>query len=140
MELTNLPTLNAILNSISTILLLLGFWAIKRRDAALHKRFMLAAFGVSTLFLISYLIYHFNVGSVPFQGTGLVRVVYFVVLVPHIILAMVQVPLILIALYRAFKNQIEAHRKIVKWAYPIWLYVSVTGVVVYIMLYQMNFD
>ena len=101
---------------------------------------MLLAFAISTLFLISYCIYHFNVGSVPFQGTGLVRVIYFTILIPHIVLAAIQVPLIVIAIYKALKNQRSAHRKIVKWTYPIWLYVSVTGVIIYWMLYQMGYS
>jgi len=136
MTITDLPTLNATFNFITTLILLGGFWAIKTKQETLHKRLMLSAFAVSTLFLTSYLIYHFNVGSIPFQGTGLIRVFYFVVLIPHIILAIIQLPLIILAIYKAFKGNRVAHRKLVKWAYPIWLYVSVTGVIVYFMLYH----
>lgn len=140
MNLTDLPTLNATLNGITIVVLLLGLHAIQSKQEALHKKYMLTAFGLSTLFLISYCVYHFNVGSVPFQGTGFVRMLYFLILVPHIFLAAIQVPLILIALYKAFKDQRVAHRKLVKWAYPIWMYVSISGVVIYLMLYQMGYS
>ncbi len=140
MSVTDLPTLNAVLNGITTCLLVLGFLTIKKRQEELHKRYMLSACGVSALFLISYSIYHVNVGSVPFQGTGFIRFIYFAILIPHIVLAAVQVPLILIAVYKALRGQREAHRKMVKWAYPIWLFVSVTGVLIYVMLYQMDFS
>ncbi|MBF0286213.1 MAG: DUF420 domain-containing protein [SAR324 cluster bacterium] len=140
MSTTDLPTLNAILNGITTCLLLLGFLAIKNGQEDRHKLYMLLACGFSALFLIGYSIYHVNVGSVPFQGVGTIRVIYFAILIPHIILAAVQVPLILIAVYKAFCGERESHRKMVKWAYPIWLFVSVTGVLVYIMLYHMDFS
>lgn len=98
---------------------------------------MLAACASSTLFLISYLIYHYQVGSVPFKGVGAVRVVYFVILISHTILAATVVPLALITLVRAFREKFEAHRRIARWTFPIWLYVSVTGVVIYLMLYSL---
>ena len=138
MSLTDLPTFNACFNGITIALLLLGFWAIKSGKESCHKFLMCAAFGVSTLFLASYLIYHFHIGSVPFQGTGLVRIFYFMMLVPHILLAAIQLPLILLAIYKALKNHRQAHRALVKWTYPIWLYVSVSGIVVYLMLYHFS--
>ena len=129
--------LNAILNAMSAVLLMLGFFAVRRRDIKAHKRFMLAAFGCSVIFLISYLIYHFRVGSVKFQGTGIIRTVYFTILLTHTILAAAVPFLASITLFRALKERFPQHRAIARWTLPIWLYVSVTGVVVYLMLYQM---
>ena len=140
MSLTDLPTLNAVLNGCTILILVLGFRAIKLKQEALHKKYMLLAMLLSSLFLVSYCIYHFNVGSVPFQGSGLIRIVYFLILIPHIVLASIQVPLILLAIYKALKDQRTAHRKIVRWTYPIWMYVSITGVVIYWMLYQMGYS
>ncbi|MBF0279851.1 MAG: DUF420 domain-containing protein [SAR324 cluster bacterium] len=137
MNLTDLPALNAFLNGITFCLLIMGFQSIKAGNERRHKNFMLAACGVSALFLISYSIYHANVGSVAFQGTGVVRLLYFIILIPHIVLAALQVPLILIAVYKALGNDRVAHKKLVKWAFPIWCYVSVSGVIIYLMLYQM---
>ncbi len=137
MEVTQLPALNATLNSIATLLLLFGFYFIKQRDIARHKLCMVMAFVTSCLFLVSYLIYHFQVGSVPFTGQGWIRPVYFAILISHIILAATIAPLALITLYRAWKGQVEKHRRIARWTWPIWMYVSVTGVVIYIMLYQL---
>ncbi len=136
MEVTQLPALNATLNSISTLLLLFGFYFIKQRDIARHKLCMVMAFVTSCLFLASYLIYHLQVGSVSFTGQGWIRPVYFAILISHIILAATIAPLALITLYRAGKGQYEKHRRIARWTWPIWMYVSVTGVVIYIMLYQ----
>jgi putative membrane protein len=137
MEVTQLPALNATLNSISTLLLLFGFYFIKQRDIVRHKLCMVMAFVTSCLFLASYLIYHFQVGSVPFTGQGWIRPLYFTILISHIILAATIAPLALITLYRAWKGQYEQHRRIARWTWPIWMYVSVTGVVIYIMLYQL---
>lgn len=137
MDLRQLPTLNACLNTISAILLIRGYLLIRRRQIEAHKRTMLAAFAVSTLFLISYLVYHYNVGSVKFQGQGTIRVVYFTILLTHTILAAVVAPMILVTLWRAWKNQFDRHRKLARYTLPIWLYVSVTGVVVYLMLYHL---
>ncbi len=137
MSLTDLPALNASLNGITFCFLILGFRAIKSKQELWHKRWMLSAFGVSVLFLISYSIYHFNVGSVPFQGTGVIRIIYFLILIPHIFLAVLQIPLILMTIYKALTDQRMAHRKLAKWAYPIWLYVSISGVIIYLMLYHM---
>ena len=98
---------------------------------------MIAALVVSAMFLTSYVIYHLNVGSVPFKGTGWIRTVYFLVLIPHVILAVAIVPMVLITVSRALSNRFDAHKKIAKWTLPLWLYVSITGVIVYLMLYQM---
>lgn len=137
MDLRQLPTLNACLNTISAILLIRGYLLIRRRRIEAHKRTMLAAFAVSTLFLVSYLVYHYNVGSVKFQGQGTIRVVYFTILLTHTMLAAVVAPMILVTLWRAWKNQFDRHRKLARYTLPIWLYVSVTGVVVYLMLYHL---
>jgi uncharacterized membrane protein YozB (DUF420 family) len=132
-----LPTLNAALNTLSAVFLFAGFIFIKakRRDA--HRRCMLVALACSTLFLISYLAYHYQVGSVPFKGHGWVRPLYFSILLTHTILAAAVVPLALITLVRALRERFDAHRRIARWTFPIWLYVSVTGVVVYLMLYRL---
>ena len=133
----HLPALNASLNAISASLLLLGYWSVRRKNIYLHKRCMLLACLSSTLFLISYLYYHYHYGSTPFQKEGLIRLVYFTILISHTILATVIVPLVVITLIRALKGQIEKHRKIARITLPLWMYVSVTGVVIYGMLYQM---
>ncbi len=133
---SQLPSLNAALNSLSAILLIAGYLFIRSRNIKAHKTCMLAAFASSILFLISYLVYHYQVGSVPFQGQGGIRLVYFTILLTHTILAITVVPLALVTLYRAFKERFDRHRRIARWTFPIWLYVSVTGVVVYWMLYQ----
>lgn len=138
LEISNLPTLNAILNSTSTILLVLGYVFIRNRKIELHKKCMLAAFGVSVLFLISYCIYHANAGSTKFLLQGWIRPVYFTILISHIILAFIIVPLALVTLYFALREKFEKHRRIAKITLPIWLYVSVTGVLIYLMLYQMG--
>jgi uncharacterized membrane protein YozB (DUF420 family) len=115
--------------------LILGFLFIKSKNIKAHKACMLSAFASSTLFLISYLVYHYQVGSVPFKGQGAIRTLYFAILLTHTILAVVVVPMALITLSRALKQRFAAHRRIARWTFPIWLYVSVTGVVVYWMLY-----
>lgn len=137
MSISDLPTLNAILNSISAMLLTVGYRFIKQRNRNMHRNCMIGAFATSTLFLISYLIYHYNVGSVKFQGQGAVRYVYFAILLTHTVLAAVIVPLILITFSRALKRRFDRHRAIARWTLPLWLYVSVTGVVVYLMLYHL---
>ena len=136
---TSLPHLNALLNSVSALLLLAGYLFIRRRRMAAHRRCMLAALGSSALFLVSYLIYHFSVGSVRFQGQGWTRTVYFAVLVSHTVLATAIVPLVLVTVTRALRRRFDRHRAIARWTLPLWLYVSVTGVVVYWMLYRMDF-
>jgi uncharacterized membrane protein YozB (DUF420 family) len=126
---------NAALNSLSAAFLIAGFFFIKSNNIKAHRACMLAAFASSTLFLISYLAYHYQVGSIPFKGQGPVRTVYFAILLTHTILAVVVVPMALITLFRALREKFDAHRRIARWTFPIWLYVSVTGVVVYWMLY-----
>ncbi len=139
LTLADLPTLNAALNATSAVLLLLGWGLILRRKIDAHRRAMLSAFGCSIVFLVSYLVYHFQVGSVKFQGTGAVRTVYFAILLTHTVLAAAVPFLAVITLSRALARRFDRHKRIARWTLPIWLYVSVTGVVVYCMLYQMRF-
>lgn len=127
--------LNATLNGTSAILLALGYNAIRQRKINLHKKFMISAFAVSTAFLISYLVYHYRVGSVPFQGQGWIRPVYFAILISHTILAVVIVPMILVTLRRAWLQKFDKHRIIARYTLPLWMYVSLTGVIVYFLLY-----
>ena len=134
---TDLPAVNASLNAISTVLLLTGYVFIRRGERQKHKACMIAALVTSTLFLTSYVIYHAQVGSVPFKGTGWIRTVYFAVLIPHVILAAAVVPPILITVSRALSAKYDKHRRIARWTLPVWLYVSITGVIVYLMLYQL---
>lgn len=137
MPISELPTLNAILNSISAILLATGYFFIRRKNIKAHRALMTSAFVTSTLFLISYLTYHYYHGSTKFQGQGAIRAVYFSILITHTILAAAIVPMIFITFSRALKERFDRHRKIARWTLPLWLYVSVTGVVVYLMLYQL---
>jgi uncharacterized membrane protein YozB (DUF420 family) len=136
--LSDLPGVNAALNSASALLLATGYLFIRKGRVALHRLCMLSALLTSTLFLASYLIYHYNVGSVPFRGQGWIRVVYFTILISHTILATAIVPLVLITVTRALKGSFERHKRIARWTLPLWFYVSVTGVVVYWMLYRMS--
>lgn len=131
------PALNAILNLSAFVLLLLGRAAIARGDEALHKKRMLAAFGTSAVFLVSYLIRFATTGTHRYPGTGLDKIFYLLVLFSHMILAVVLVPMLLSALHRALKGNFVAHKRIVKFAWPIWVYVSATGVIVYLMLYHL---
>jgi uncharacterized membrane protein YozB (DUF420 family) len=128
--------LNAFLNGTSAVLLACGYAAIRNGKVQIHKRFMISAFAVSTVFLLSYLLYHYRVGHVPFHGQGWIRPVYFVLLTSHTILAIVIVPLILITLRRALLERFDKHRIIARWTLPLWFYVCVTGVIVYLMVYQ----
>jgi len=132
-----LPALNAVLNSISATLLVVGYVFIRRKNIVAHRTCMLAAFGVSCVFLVSYLTHHYQVGSVPFRGTGALRTVYFAILIPHVILATAVVPMALLTIYRGLTGNIERHRPLARITLPVWLFVSVSGVVVYLMLYQM---
>jgi uncharacterized membrane protein YozB (DUF420 family) len=132
-----LPTLNAALNSLSAVLLVAGYYFIRSRNINAHRACMCAAFASSTLFLISYLVYHYQVGSVPFKGQGSIRTIYFTILLSHTVLAAAVVPLALITLVRALKAKFDRHQKIARWTFPIWLYVSITGVIVYVMLYRL---
>jgi uncharacterized membrane protein YozB (DUF420 family) len=120
------------------VLLTVGFAFIRRKNVPAHRACMLSAFGVSAIFLVSYLVYHAQAGSVPFQGRGWVRPVYFALLLSHIVLAAVIVPLALTTIHRAWTGRFDRHRRIARWTLPIWLYVSVTGVVVYLMLYHLD--
>lgn len=137
MTVTDLPALNASLNATSFVLLTTGWFLIRSGRRQAHKWCMISALAVSAMFLTSYVIYHLNVGSVPFQKTGWIRTVYFAVLIPHVILAAAIVPMILITVSRALSNRFDKHKRIARWTLPLWLYVSVTGVIVYWMLYQM---
>lgn len=137
MTVTDLPALNATLNAISGVFLVVGYVFIRRNNWKAHRFCMLSAVVMSALFLTSYVIYHAQVGSVPFKGTGWIRTVYFGVLIPHIILAAGMVPPVLITVSRGLSGKYDKHRKIARWTLPIWLYVSVTGVIVYLMLYKM---
>lgn len=128
--------LNASLNGGSAVLLAGGYAAIRSGKIAVHKAFMISAFSVSSIFLVSYVIYHVRVGSVRFQGQGWIRPFYFVLLGTHTVLAAVIVPMILITLRRAWLEQFDKHRLIARWTLPLWFYVSVTGVIVYVLLYQ----
>lgn len=132
-----LPTVNALLNSTAAVLLLLGFVFIKQKKIAQHRACMLGAFVVSTLFLVCYVIHHAQVGSVPFKGPAALRPVYFAILVPHVLLAIAVVPLALMTISRGLKGNVARHRPLARVTLPIWLFVSVSGVAVYLMLYQM---
>jgi putative membrane protein len=134
---TFLPTLNATLNSLSAILLVSGYVCIKRRNITAHKASMISAVVTSTLFLISYLVYHYYTGSHPFGGSGWIRPAYFTILISHTILAAAIVPLVIVTLKRAWKGNFPLHARIARRTLPLWLYVSVTGVVVYLMLYHL---
>jgi uncharacterized membrane protein YozB (DUF420 family) len=137
MQVTDLPAGNATRNGISAILLVIGYVLIRRRRIEQHRRVMIAAFATSTLFLICYVIYHANVGSKPFTGQGTIRSVYFFVLITHIVLAAFVPPMALITLVRGLRARYDRHARLARWTLPIWLYVSVTGVIVYVMLYQL---
>jgi uncharacterized membrane protein YozB (DUF420 family) len=134
---TDLPALNATLNAISALFLTAGYVFIRRHEVDRHRLCMLAAFITSILFLTSYLVYHAQVGSKPFPYEGPIRTLYFAILIPHILLAIAIVPMALVTLSRGLKKRIPQHRAIARWTLPLWLYVSVTGVIVYLMLYQM---
>lgn len=136
MTIQDLPTLNASLNSLSAILLLAGYLSIKNGKPELHKKLMISALIVSSAFLTSYLIYHWHVPSKKFPDLGWIKIVYFFILIPHIILAIVMVPMILKTFWHAFRGEWVAHKKIARITFPIWMYVSITGVIVYFMLYH----
>jgi uncharacterized membrane protein YozB (DUF420 family) len=137
LSLASLPALNAILNTASAVLVVLGYRAIRRLQIERHRKLMLSAAAVSALFLVSYLTYHAQVGSVRFTAQGIPRAIYFPVLISHTILAVATLPLVLRTLYLGWKRRDDRHRRIARWTLPIWLYVSVTGVVVYVMLYHL---
>ena len=137
MSFSDLPTLNAFLNGTAAILLVAGYILIRRKNIETHRKVMWAAFTMSVLFLVSYLVYHYQVGSVRFQKTGAIRTVYLSVLLTHTVLAAAVPPLAVITLRRGVTANYQRHRRIARWTLPIWLYVSITGVVVYWMLYRM---
>lgn len=131
-----LATVNASLNAIAAVFLGAGYFFIRRRQIGAHRVCMLIAFAVSVVFLVCYVTYHIQVGDVRFQGRGVVRPVYFTILISHIILAVTTVPLAIFTLSRALRARFDKHRRIARWAWPVWMYVSVTGVIVYLMVYH----
>ena len=133
----DLPAVNAALNATSALLLVAGYIAIRRRRIKTHRSLMLSAVGTSALFLASYLFYHYHAGTTRFTGEGLARTLYFVVLASHTVLAVVIVPLVIVTMYLAIRESFSRHRRIARWTFPLWLYVSITGIVVYLMLYQL---
>jgi putative membrane protein len=135
MGIQDLPALNASLNALAALFLTAGYVLIRKGHEEAHKRCMLAALATSSLFLISYVVYHANIGSRPYGGQGALRLVYFAILITHVVLAAAVVPLALVTANRGLKNRLDAHVRIARWTLPIWLYVSVTGVVIYLMLY-----
>jgi uncharacterized membrane protein YozB (DUF420 family) len=134
------PKINATLNGLSAILLVIGHRLIKQRKMAAHRAVMLSAFATSSIFLLCYLYYHWpgHGGIVYFHGTGAIRILYFTILISHTTLAIVIVPLVLITLTRGLRGDFARHRPIARWTYPLWLYVSITGVIVYFMLFQLG--
>ena len=136
MTVHDLPAVNASLNALSGVLLMWGYVLIRARRIEQHRRVMLAAFATSALFLLCYVTYHAQVGSVRFTRQGIVRPVYFTILITHVVLAAAILPMAIITLSRGLKGRFDRHRRIARWTFPIWLYVSVTGVLVYVLLYQ----
>ena len=136
MIVSDLPALNASLNGVAALFLLAGYVLIKRRQIRAHRACMLSALVVSALFLVSYVIYHANAGSKPFPGTGPIRALYFSILITHVVLAAVILPMAIVTLSRALRERFDLHVRLARWTLPIWLYVSVTGVVIYGMLYH----
>lgn len=136
-EYTALPAVNATLNAVAGAFLLAGYVLIRQRRITAHRNAMLGAFASSTLFLISYVVYHAQAGSRPFTGQGVVRYVYFAILITHVILATAILPMAISTLSRGLRGRYVEHKRIAKWTFPAWMYVSVTGVIVYVMLYQM---
>ena len=137
MSVYDLPAVNATLNGISAVLLVIGYVLIRQQKIRQHRRVMLGAFTVSCLFLVGYVIYHYNVGSKPYPGQGPIRTVYFFILITHVVLAAFVPPMAIITLVRALRERFDTHARLARWTLPIWLYVSVTGVAVYWMLYRM---
>jgi putative membrane protein len=135
MSLSDLPTLNATLNLISAVFLFLGYRNIRRGERERHQRFMVAALITSTLFLISYVIYHANIGSKPYPFEDWTRPIYFTILIPHVILAALMAPFIVVVVWRASKGAFEKHRALARFVWPVWMFVSISGVAIYAMLY-----
>jgi len=136
-QISDLPALNATLNALSALCLTLGYIFIKRRDRVNHMRAMLAALTTSAVFLVSYVVYHANVGSKPFPGQGAVRVIYLTILFTHVVLAAVILPMALVTARRGLRGRFDRHVPLARWTLPLWMYVSVTGVVIYLMLYRL---
>jgi uncharacterized membrane protein YozB (DUF420 family) len=136
-SISTLPLVNATLNGIAAVLLVIGYICIKRGRIAAHRRVMISAFATSVLFLLSYVIYHAQAGSRPFPGRGPIRTVYFLILISHVALAAVIPPLAGLTLWRGLRGRFDRHVPLARWTLPLWLYVSVTGIVVYVMLYQL---
>lgn len=136
MTLQDLPVVNATLNAVSGVLLLIGYALIRARRIQQHRRFMIAAFVTSSLFLICYVVYHLQVGSVRFTRQGIVRPIYFTILITHVVLAATVPPMAIVTLSRGLRGRYPQHVRLARWTFPIWLYVSVTGVLVYVLLYQ----
>ena len=137
LSVSDLPLVNASLNGLATILLIAGYICIRQRRIAAHRAAMIAAFVTSVLFLVSYLVYHAHTGSRPFPGRGAIRGIYFVILITHIVLAATIPPLAGVTLWRAYRGRFDRHVRVARWTLPLWLYVSITGIVVYVMLYRM---
>lgn len=138
MSSADLPVLNASLNTLSFILLIQGYRRIQKQDREGHRRYMLSALVSSALFLVSYLVYHYLVGSVPYLRHDWTRPLYFAILIPHVILAAGMVPFIIALVWRAWRADFARHRRLARWVWPVWIYVSISGVFVYLMLYQLN--
>ncbi len=138
MDISFLPAVNAVLNGTAAVLLATGYVMIRSRRVSRHRLAMLSAFAASALFLTSYVIYHAQAGSHPFPGHGFARPIYFAILISHVVLAAAILPLAILTLTRALRGRYETHRRIARWTLPIWLYVSVTGVVIYLMLYRID--
>lgn len=136
MGLERLPALNALLNASAAVVLAMAYTAIRRQDVQLHRRLMLLALSISTVFLVSYLTYHYHHGSTPFTHTGPVRVLYFSILISHTLLAACVPPLVAVTLSFALRGRFDRHRRWARWTLPVWFYVSVTGVLIYLMLYR----
>jgi uncharacterized membrane protein YozB (DUF420 family) len=137
MSVYDLPAVNATLNALAAVCLLAGYVFIRQGKQAAHRNAMIGAVALSAVFLTSYLVYHYHAGSRPFTGQGPIRAVYFTVLITHVVLAIVIVPMVLVTVSRALTARFDRHRRIARWTWPLWMYVSVTGVLVYLMLYQM---
>ena len=138
LPLQSLPALNATLNATTAVLLVTAYLLIRRRRIAAHRATMLAALAVSAAFLVSYLVYHAQVGARPFPGRGWIRPVYFAILITHTVLAAAVVPLALVTLARGLRADFTRHAHLARWTLPVWLYVSVTGVLIYVMLYRLS--
>ena len=137
MSIHDLPLVNAILNGASALLLAVGYYLIRHKQVRYHHRVMVTAFCVSCLFLVSYLVYHANVGSVKYSGQGFLRTVYFSILISHTLLAALVPPLAIVTLVRAMRERFDRHMRLARWTLPIWFYVSFTGVAIYLMLYRL---